>query len=75
MPIGGKRTIVKLSKNQATWSIYCNTQIISRRGNLNNTILGVPMGFVGGNNDIIKLDYSSPQTKDISVDEEKEYMR
>ena len=71
VPIGGKRTIVKLSKNQATWSIYCNTQIISRRGNLNNTILGVPMGFVGGNNDIIKLDYSSPQTKDISVDEEK----
>ena len=71
VPLGGKRTIVKLSKNKANWSIYCNTQIISRRGNLNNTILNVPMGFVGGNNDIIKLDYSSPQTKDISVDEEK----
>ena len=29
------------------------------------------MGFVGGNNTIIKLDYSSPQTRNIQVDEEK----
>ena len=71
IPSGGKRTLVKLSKNEATWSINCNTQIVSRRGNLRNTVLNVPMGFVGGNNDIIKMDYSSPQTKNILVDEEK----
>ena len=71
IPFGGKRTLVKLSKNVAFWSVNCNTQIISRRGNLRNTVLSVPMGFVGGNNDIIKLDYSSPQTKNIEVDEEK----
>ena len=71
IPVGGKRTLVKLSKNEATWSINCSTQVSSRRGKLQNTTLSVPMGFVGGNNDIIKLDYSSPQTKDIQVDEER----
>ena len=71
IPVGGKITLVKLSKNEATWSIKCSTQVASRRGNLQNTILRVPMGFVGGNNDIIKLDYSSPQTKDIQIDEER----
>ena len=71
IPVGGKRTLVKLSKNEATWSINCSTQVASRRGKLQNTTLSVPMGFIGGNNDIIKLDYSSPQTKDIQVDEER----
>ena len=71
VPPGGKRTLAKLSKNEATWSINCNFQVISRLGALRNTVLKVPMGFVGGNNDIIKMDYSSPQTKNIEVDEEK----
>ena len=57
VPPGGKRTSVKLSTTEALWSIECNTQIISRRGTLRNTVVKVPMGFVGGNNDIIKLDY------------------
>ena len=70
IPLGGKRTLAKLSKNEANWKIYCNTQIISKRGNLKNTTLKVPMGFAGGNNDIIKMDYSSPQTQNIEVDEE-----
>ena len=70
VPPGGKRTLVKLSKNEAIWEFNCNTQIMSRRGELKNTVLKVPLGFVGGNNDIIKMDYSSPQTKNIVVDEE-----
>ena len=70
VPPDGKRTLVKLSKNEATWKFNCNTQIVSRRGELKNTTLKVPLGFVGGNNDIIKMDYSSPQTKNIVVDEE-----
>ena len=70
IPPGGKRTLTKLSKNEANWSIYCKTQIISTRGNLRNTTLKVPMGFVGGNNEIININYSSPQTKNIQVDEE-----
>ena len=71
IPQGGKITLVKLSKNVATWSINFETNIASPRGNLEETILKVPMGFVGGNNDIIKMNYSSPQTKDIQVDEEQ----
>ena len=71
VPAGGKRTLVKLSKNEVVWNVNCNTQIMSRRGSLRNTVLSVPMGFVGGNNDIIKMDYSSPQTTNILVDEEK----
>ena len=70
VPPGGKRTLVKLSKNEAIWDFNCNTQIVSRKGELKNTVLKVPLGFVGGNNDIIKMDYSSPQTKNIVVDEE-----
>ena len=70
VPPDGKRTLVKLSKNEATWRFNCNTQIISRRGELKNTTLKVPLGFVGGNNDIIKMNYSSPQTKNIVIDEE-----
>ena len=70
VPSEGKRTLVKLSKNEAIWKFTSNTQIISRRGELKNTVLKVPLGFVGGNNDIIKMDYSSPQTKNIVVDEE-----
>ena len=70
VPPEGKRTLVKLSKNEATWKFNCNTQIVSRKGELRNTTLKVPLGFVGGNNDIIKMDYSSPQTKNIVVDEE-----
>jgi hypothetical protein len=69
IPLGGKRTLVRLSKNEATWSFYCNTHIIGSR-NLRNTTLNIPIGFVGGNNDIIKMDYSSPQTNNIVVDEE-----
>ena len=70
VPPDGKRTLTKLSKKEATWSIYSNTHITSRSGNFRSTTLYVPMGFVGGNNDIIKMDYSSPQTNNIVVDEE-----
>jgi len=69
IPPGGKRTLVRLSKNEATWSFYCNTHITGRR-NLRDTTLKIPIGFVSGNNDIIKMNYSSPQTNNILVDEE-----
>ena len=69
VPFGGKRTLTTLSKNEAYWNIYCNIPIISRKGNLRNTTLKVPIGFVGGNNEIIKMNFSSPQTKNIKVDE------
>mgnify|MGYP002624431167 CR=1 FL=1 len=70
IPAGGKRTLVSLSKNEAIWSFNFNARIISGR-KMTKTTLFIPIGLVGGNNDIIKLDYSSPQTKDIVVDEIK----
>ena len=73
IPQGGKKTLVKLSKNEAKWSFNFYTKIVCQNGNLEDTIIKVPMGFVGGNNEIIKMEYSSPQTKDIQVDEEQRY--
>jgi transglutaminase-like putative cysteine protease len=37
---------------------------------LRNTTLSAPTAFLDGNNDVIKMDYSSPQTNNILVDEE-----
>jgi len=71
VPFDGKMTLVSLSKREATFDIYSNIQITSRNGNIRNTTLYVPMEYIGGNNDIINLNYSSPQTKNIYVDENK----
>ena len=75
IPKGGKRTIVYLSKREAKWSFNLKTEITSKNGLcLKNTTLHVPLGFVGGNNEIININYSSPQTDSITVDEEnREY--
>jgi len=71
IPPGGKRTITKLSKNEAIWNISYITHIKCKSGNLRNTTLRIPTAFLDGNNDIIKIEYSSPQTKNIIIDEEK----
>ena len=71
VPFDGKMTLVSLSKREATLDIYSNIQITSRGGNIRNTTLYVPMEYIGGNNDIINLNYSSPQTRNIYVDENK----
>ena len=73
VPIDGKMTLVSLSKRETTFNIYSYIQITSRSGNIRNTTLYVPMEYIGGNNDIINLDYSSPQTRNIYVDENKRF--
>ena len=70
IPPEGKETLVTLSKTEATWKFYSKYELISRYGTINHTTLTIPLRYVGGNNDIIKMDYSSPQTKNISIDEE-----
>ena len=70
IPSGGKRTLTTLSKKEAIWSICYNVFIKSLKGNLRYNTLQVPLAFVGGNNDIVKIDYISPQTNDIVVDQE-----
>ena len=70
IPPEGKETLVTLSKTEATWKFYSKYELISRYGTINHTTLTLPLRYLGGNNDIIKLDYSSPQTNDISIDED-----
>ena len=71
VPFDGKKTLVTLSKREAIFEIYSYTQIISQSGNINNTTLYIPIEYIGGNNDIISFDYSSPQTKDIYIDKKE----
>jgi len=71
IPPGGKRTLTELSKKEAIWNVSYIAHINSKSGNLRNTTLRVPTAFLDGNNDIIKMEYSSPQTKNIMIDEEK----
>ena len=73
VPLDGKMTSVTLSKREATFDIYSNIQITSRSGNIRNTTLYIPMEYIGGNNEIINMNYSSPQTKNIYVDENKRW--
>ena len=68
VPIDGKRTIVSLSKREAIFEINLNYQIKSKSGNIKDAILYIPIQYIGGNNDIINFDYSSPQTKKIYID-------
>ena len=70
IPPGGKRTLTTLSKKEAIWNFSYTAHINSRSGNLRKTTLIVPTAFLDGNNDFIKMDYSSPQTNNILVDEE-----
>ena len=71
VPFDGKMTLVSLSKREATFDIYTNIQVTSRNGNIRNTTIYMPMEYIGGNNDILNLNYSSPQTNNIYVDENK----
>ena len=70
IPPDGKRTLTTLSKKEAIWNVSYITHINSKYGNLRNTTLTVPIAFLDGNNDFIKMDYSSPQTNNILIDEE-----
>ena len=70
VPYGGKRTLITLSKDKANWSFYSNFHFHSNR-NIRRTSLYMPIEFVGGNNEIININASSPQTSNIILDEER----
>ena len=69
VPYEGKMTLITLSKRKAVWE-YSVTLTIRSNYNLNRTALAVPIEFIGGNNEIINIKYSSPQTRDILLDQE-----
>ena len=69
VPYEGKMTLITLSKNKAVWT-FSVTLTIRSNYNLNRTAIAVPIEFIGGNNEIINIKYSSPQTRDIFLDQE-----
>ena len=70
VPPDGKRTCLMFSKNKANISFYATVNIYSNH-NIKNTSLFIPILFVGGNNEILNIKVSSPQTNNIILDEEK----
>ena len=69
VPYEGKMTLITLSKSKAVWAFSVSLTIRSNY-NLNRTAINVPIEFIGGNNEILNIKYSSPQTRDIILDQE-----
>ena len=75
VPPEGKRTLVNLSKSTGKFNFEKKAKIESGNNKpLVKTKLTVPFAFQGGNNEILKLEYSSQQTNKIeSKNESKKY--
>ena len=74
VPKGGCLTNIMFSKKEAVWSFNISTTVWSDC-NIKNTIFTVPIEFMGGNNEIIKINPSSLHTSNITLDEEnKQYI-
>ena len=75
VPPEGKRTLVNLSKKVGKLKFEQISRIESEKNkSLVKTKLTVPFVFQGGNNEILKLEYSSQQTNDIEIKKEsKQY--
>ena len=69
VPYGGKNFQFVMSKREAIWS-FNQELVISFEDFIEEATLYLPVYFVGGNNEIISIKPSSPQTTDIILDEE-----
>ena len=65
-----KKTRITFSKREVTWHFERIIKFHSN-SNIKRTKFYVPIEFVGGNNEIINITPSSPQTNDIVLDEKK----
>ena len=74
VPYEGKRTLIMFSKSEALWSFKFTSKFHSNQ-NIKNSIFKIPIEFIGGNNEILNIKTSSPQTSNIILDEEnREYI-
>ena len=64
VPNEGRKTYILLSKIQANWLFHFSITFNSNNC-VKDTILYSPIQFIGGNNEIIKINASSKQTKNI----------
>ena len=71
VPPEGKRTYVRMSKTKGNFNFLCSEMVKSKNADpLKNTKMTVPVAFVGGNNEIVKIDCSSPQTDNVTLKKE-----
>ena len=74
VPKNGKRAKITFSKKEATWYFEQKFKF-DFEGNIKNAQIFIPVEFVGGNNEVINITPSSPQTKNITLDEKnKQYI-
>ena len=72
VPPQGKRTYVKMSKTKGKFNFLSSEMVKSRTTDpLKNTKMTVPVAFVGGNNEIVKIDCNSAQTDNVTLIKEK----
>ena len=72
VPPEGKRTYVKMSKSKGKFNFLCSEVIESRNNNnIKNTKMTVPVSFVGGNNELIKIESKSDQTTNVKLKQEE----
>ena len=70
VPSEGKETRIRFTRKKAMWNTNIYIKTSSGNNRINSFHYNVKTKFFGGNNNIISLDYSSPQTKNIYLDEE-----
>ena len=72
VPEEGNRILITFSRKKAYWSFRFISKIISiNNRNIKNLTYSQSIVFIGGNNKIININYSSPQTTNIMKNEEK----
>ena len=69
VPYQGRTTLIMFSKKEANWTYRYSTKFHSN-SNLKNTKYFLPIEFIGGNNEIIRITPHSPQSTNLIIDEE-----
>ena len=73
VPYEGRTTLITFSKAEAQWSFNFSIGLKSNN-NLKNTMFYVPIEFIGGNNEILNIKSSCPQsTNCLLIEEERQY--
>lgn len=72
VPKEGNKVLITFSRKKAIWSFSSISKLVSKnKKDIKKTTFTKRIEFIGGNNKIINMSYSSPQTNDIKKDEEK----
>ena len=71
VPPGGKQTGINFTRKRAKWNAKIYFKYYQKNGNIIDSFeYNLNTIFIGGNNNLIELNISSPQTKNITLDEE-----